>query len=126
MLIKGILYSKTNNRIPRTAISKTGKRYSKWIKDSKTQKSFSDMVLQLKAQWQGRNPIPEPAELVCYIYYPSRRHDLDVELLKDALQAAGIVKNDRHIFRETATKIIDPAYPRMEVTVRPMQEEITG
>lgn len=105
-------------------IQKHGRTIS--VKSVKAQKSFADMVLQLKALWGGQRPVPEPAELIVYVYYPSRRQDLDISLLMDALQAAGVVENDRNIFRIKATKIIDPDYPRMEVTVRQMQEEITG
>ena len=121
MLIEGQLYSKANSRM---LIRKGNRTIS--VKSVKAQKSFADMVLQLRAQWRGQKPIPEPAELICYVYYGSRRPDLDISLLMDALQAAGVVENDRHIFRIHATKIIDPIFPRIEVTVRPMQEEITG
>lgn len=120
MLITGQLFSKSNSRM---LIQKRGRTIS--VKSVKAQKAFSDMVLQLKAQWHGQKAIPEPAELCVWVYYPSRRQDLDISLLMDALQAAGVVKNDRHIFRIKATKIIDPDFPRMEVTVRPMQEEIS-
>ena len=120
MLLTGQLFSKSNSRM----LIKKGNRTIS-VKSVKAQKSFRDMVLQLKALWR-KPPVPEPAELVCYVYYPSRRQDLDLSLLMDALQAAGVVENDRHIFRIKATKIIDPDFPRIELTVRPMQEEITG
>jgi len=120
MLILGTLYSKTNSRIPRQAISKQGKRYIKWIKPPKVQKAFEDMVLQVKALWR-QPPILTPAELICWVYYPSRRSDLDVSLLMDILQAGGVVVNDRAFHRIKATKYIDPTNPRIEVTVRSME-----
>jgi Holliday junction resolvase RusA-like endonuclease len=73
-------------------------------------------------QLLGKKP-PKPIEgdvwLDAAVYYSSRRPDLDVSLLQDVLQAAGIIKNDRQIVRLTADKLVDPANPRVLVAVMP-------
>lgn len=120
ILLHGQLYSKSNSRqfIP----GKKGGR-PRIIKSAKAIKCKKDMVIQLKAQWGNKAPIPEPVHLRCKVYYQNRKSDLDISLLMDALQDAGVVENDRHIWSYHATKDIDRDNPHIEVDVMPMEEE---
>jgi Holliday junction resolvase RusA-like endonuclease len=52
------------------------------------------------------------------LYHDSWRRDADIEIIKDCLQAAGVIQNDRWI-RESHTYAteIDPDNPRCEITL---------
>lgn len=118
MTLIGISYSMKNSR--RLVVNKrTGKPM--FIKSSKAVKAFHDFVIQAKAQWDGREPIPPPAHVSGIIYYPNRRFDLDPSMLFDILQVAGVVKNDRHIMSMKMAKGLSPDNPRIEIEVMPME-----
>lgn len=51
------------------------------------------------------------------IYYQSGRSDLDSNFLKDLLQTAGIIKNDRQVVYEEIFKGLDREYPRVVFSV---------
>jgi hypothetical protein len=51
------------------------------------------------------------------VYQESRRADLDIELLCDALQGAGLIRNDRDLWEKRAVREIDRRRPRVEFTV---------
>lgn len=50
--------------------------------------------------------------LVVKAHYEDRRRDLDIALLQDALQAAGIIKNDRQVIEIHAIRRINKEKPR--------------
>lgn len=50
--------------------------------------------------------------LTVMAYYQDRRRDLDIALLQDALQAAGVIKNDRQVVEIHATRHLDKENPR--------------
>ncbi len=117
LLLLGQLYSKSNSR---QLIFSKGK--PRIIKNPKAIKCKKEFVMQLKAQWHGKAPIPQPAHLICTVYYQSRRSDLDITLLMDAIEEAGVVENDRHIWKYQATKEIDKDNPRVEMEIFEMEE----
>jgi len=126
MVILGQLQSKANSRrlVPRR--TKKGKRYMASIKSEAAVDCAESFTTQLKAQWQHAPPVPEPVLLSCVIHYTSRRSDLDVSLLQDCLQAAGVVANDRHIHELRASKRFDKANPRVELWIGPAVIEEAG
>ena len=51
------------------------------------------------------------------VFYASRRPDLDVSLLMDVLEHAGVYKNDRQIVEQHLYKKLDPSNPRVELLI---------
>lgn len=58
-----------------------------------------------------------PIRLTCVVYYANRRSDLDIALVMDTLQHAGVIKNDRSVIEIHATKKLDPSNPRVELVI---------
>lgn len=63
------------------------------------------------------NSIMKPCGMRAWVFYRSRRSDLSVELLKDAMQKAGLVLNDRLIEYEENFVFVDKERPRVIVAV---------
>lgn len=64
-----------------------------------------------------------PLVLSAVIYGASWRRDLDAELLPDALQAAGVIGNDRAIREKHYWWRDDPSNPRIEFSIRVQERE---
>lgn len=79
------------------------------------------MIDQLRAQWNLRLPVEEEVFLVIDVYLSANTMDVDNSLkpLLDAMQEAGVLKNDRLVRRATITKHVDRHRPRVEVIVYP-------
>jgi Holliday junction resolvase RusA-like endonuclease len=60
--------------------------------------------------------LDEDLRLDIIIWYTSRRPDLSIELVKDCLEEAGIIKNDRYVREEHIYGFVDKENPR--VTLR--------
>lgn len=52
------------------------------------------------------------------VYQENLRRDLDVELLCDCLQEAGVIKNDRSLWQKFAWRRVDREIPRVEFRIR--------
>ncbi len=76
---------------------------------------------QLRAQWNLRLAIEEEVFLLVDVYIAANTMDEDNPLkpVQDALQEAGILKNDRLVRRATITKHVDRHRPRVEVVIYP-------
>lgn len=76
---------------------------------------------QLRAQWNLRLAIEEEVFLLVDVYLSANTMDEDNALkpVQDALQEAGILKNDRLVRRATITKHVDRHRPRVEVVIYP-------
>jgi hypothetical protein len=61
-----------------------------------------------------------PLALWAHVHYQSNRSDLSVELLKDLLEKAGVVTNDRWIKAEFLFAAIDQDHPRVELALYAM------
>ena len=66
---------------------------------------------------QGLGSEAEPLLLWAHVFYRSNRSDLSVELLKDLLEKAGVVSNDRWIKAEMLFGSVDRDRPRMEIVL---------
>ncbi len=60
-------------------------------------------------------------ELEVFVYYPSRRADLDgsLKILLDCLQKIKAVKNDRYCVDIHTKRFVDKVNPRIEFTIKP-------
>lgn len=103
--IKGQLYSKANSR------QKT--RWGGVIKSSKALAYVKDFNLQCPRL----DPLIEDDVMVkAFVYYQSRRSDLDISLLLDCMQGF-IYKNDRQVKEIHAFCNVDKINPRVFVTI---------
>lgn len=55
-------------------------------------------------------------------YYETRRPDLSIELVMDALERADVISNDRHVYRLTARKHFSKDKPGVWVKVGYLEE----
>lgn len=93
------------------------RRKASWggvIKSERAQAFEEACLWQLK---KLKAPIQGDVRLVCRIFYASRRPDLDESLVKDALQKAGVLVNDRQIKKHVTEWALDPAKPRVELAL---------
>lgn len=67
-------------------------------------------------------PAPIECDVImdCFVWYASRRPDLDESLVMDVLQKAGIIKNDRQIKEKHVYWRLDKENPRSLVTLSSM------
>lgn len=93
--INGEPCSKANSRI--MIFRRNSKPRS--IKNKKAQDYVDNFLKQILALGLANSPFLDGQDVVlnCYIYYSSRRKDLDESLIMDCLQKAQILKNDRQI-----------------------------
>lgn len=77
-------------------------------------------VLQLKSQWGGKEPLLVPVRMTATLYCERRGADM-LNLLaavSDALEAAGIIANDRQVVSVDGSRMLkDAERPRVEVEV---------
>ncbi len=71
--------------------------------------------IMLPGEYRDRKygSLDEDLRLDVIIWYTSRRPDLSIELVKDCLEKAGIIKNDRYIREEHIYGFVDKETPRM-------------
>lgn len=110
-LIHGPLPGKSNSR----RLVRFGKR----IASIKSQDAlewtarFEATAWDLRAK-RGFEPLAGRLYLTVEVYPENMRRDLDIELLCDALQRAGLIKNDRDIWQKSASrKDVDKVNPRV-------------
>src|SRR3990167_9742203 len=89
------------------------------IKNAKATAFERDFLLQVPAEYRNLalGSPAKPLSATVTAFYPSRRQDLDVSLVYDLLQKAGVVKNDRYIQRKLEIWGLDPAEPRVEIVL---------
>lgn len=109
---------KTSNRIVRAG----RRRYV--LPSAPHQRWFCAALPQLKAQWR-RLPLAVPVGVRAIFYRDRAVGDLCnyMQALADALERAGVVKNDRLIGSWDGSRLRkDAAHPRVEVTVAKLDE----
>lgn len=104
-----------------TIMAKTPARGMFLVKTNERREWDRLMVEQFRAQWNLRLPIEEEVFLVLEIYLSANTMDVDNALkpVQDAMQEAGVLKNDRLVRRASITKHVDRHRPRVEVIVYP-------
>ena len=101
------------------------RRTGKWmvIKSKAARKWMADAIKQVPtAAKLGIGSAEHPLKVTYHVFYASRRPDLSTELIKDMLEAAGVISNDRHIYQEHAYKFFDKHHPRVHVVVEPLPD----
>ncbi len=109
--IFGNLASKSNSRKLVTIGGKPA-----FIKSDRARSFESTAYVQIPSKF--KLGLEEPLILTARIYYDSRRPDLDVSLLQDILEKAGVYKNDRQIVELHLFKYLDKVRPRVEIEIR--------
>ena len=74
-------------------------------------------IYKLKTMWKGQEPYMEPVALMGTVYYSETLSDLDVSLLMDAIEKAGIIGNDRQVYEICFKKQFDKLNPRVEFSL---------
>jgi Holliday junction resolvase RusA-like endonuclease len=88
----------------------------------KSQKAL-DYVAAVKATYPPLSPLLEgDLRMVADVYYASRRPDLDVSLILDALQDI-VYRNDRQVREMHLYHHLDRANPRAEITLEEMHDD---
>ena len=119
---EGIAYSLKNQRRPIMIPGKiTGKRRIIFVLSKERRAAMDGLIVQFKNQWAGRPPLVVQLAMELDLYYPNRLHDGSDEIVKDSLQAAGVLKNDRQLYKVTYQKFIDPQRPRVVVRLQEME-----
>lgn len=59
----------------------------------------------------------KPLRVTCWVRYKTRRPDLSIELIKDFLEEAAVISNDRYIFEEHNYKEIDRENPGVTIEI---------
>lgn len=104
--------SKSNSRI----ITSFGGR-PRLIKKPKAIEYEEAAMWQLKSQLRSHVTIQVPVRMDITIYYVNKRPDLDVSLIQDILEHAGVYENDRLVHEIHAYKKFDKVNPRLQVTI---------
>ena len=102
-VMPGQLCSKSNSR----KIVRFGERTAiiKSVEARVYVESFVRLFRQVK-------PYLDDVSLTVQVYYKDRRRDLDIALLQDCLQHAGIIENDRQVVEIHAWRHLDGKNPR--------------
>jgi len=116
LTITGTVVSlKNSRRLVRKA--RTGKPFS--IKSADAERYERDFVAQIPTKYRGlklggRNQL---LKVITEVFYPSLRSDLDLAIIYDCLQLAGVVSNDRWIRAKAEYAAVDAKNPRCEIIV---------
>lgn len=86
---------------------------------SKKALGYSEQFLQQVPGWArlGVGSPEDPLLLVAVVYYTSNLPDLSVELVKDLLEKAEVLSNDRYVKAELLFFRVDKSNPRTEITL---------
>lgn len=121
IVLYGNLASKSNTRqLVWHRDRASGKRKPVYIK-SKRALEFERAAL---AQLTGKHRLglTGPLRLEATVFYDSRRPDLDVSLLMDVLESAGVYENDRQVHEQHLYKRLDRDNPRVLVEIMELDE----
>lgn len=129
LVLLGRPATKKNRGIPIAATSKvTGRKFTKILPNKEYREWEQRVILQCRAQRKGKlAAITDPCLISATFYeHPMQRGDLGgyFDALCDALQAAGVVDNDRR-FRQSGPMAIvrDRDNPRVEVEITVLEQE---
>lgn len=84
-------------------------------------KKFKETVpSKYKQSWGS---LKEDLRLDIIIWYTSRRPDLSIELIKDCLERAKIIKNDRYVREQHVYGFVDKENPRIHIRIYRISSE---
>ena len=111
LTIFGQCYSMKNSKMPR-------KNAPGMLKHPKARRFEHDFMLQIQPhQRKQLGSKFKPLRAIVTVFYPSRRQDLDCELIFDLLQKAYVIRNDRYIREKHTFAEVDAKNPRCEITI---------
>ena len=114
--VQGELCSKSNSR---RIVNYGG--HPRVIKSQKALDYEYSSTLQIKRQLGQQGTIEGQVSIEVHVWYASRRPDLDIALIQDVLQKAGVYKNDRQVFEIHAFKYLDKENPRVLIRIREIE-----
>lgn len=111
-VVHGQCWSMKNGKAPR-------KNRPGMVKNAKVRQFERDFLLQVPPEAKKRlGSSKEPLRAIITVYYPSWRQDLDLSVVYDLLQTAGVVSNDRWIRQKFEyAEAVDPQNPRVEIEI---------
>ena len=110
--VSGQLFSKSNSRV----FSQRGGRPI-LFKRKEVLEYVEGALWELKPQLRGHKTYTKPVYLNVDVYYRSKRSDLDISLLMDILEKAGVYENDRQVYEIKCKKFFDKENPRCVIEV---------
>lgn len=92
---------------------------TKTVKTVDAREWAASMHKQLRQQWGVMLPVECEVFVIMDFFFRSNRSDYNngSKAVEDALEKAGILRNDRLIRRGTSTKHVDRDRPRVEVVI---------
>lgn len=118
MVIDHQPYSKANSRRPAMGVSKSGKKFTRFIK-SENAMSFDAVAKASKVLYGTKPPIKGDVAVYALLAYRDRRPDVDESLMLDSIQGAAYI-NDRQVRHKLISGTIDKDRPRAVVLVKPV------
>ncbi len=87
------------------------------IKSKKAREYVTHFIASVPEAYRDLNlgTLKDDLRLDIIVWYPNRRSDLSVELIKDCIEAAGVIKNDRYIREEHLYGFVDKQDPRTSI-----------
>ncbi len=87
------------------------------IKSKEAREYLSHFIASVPEKYRDLNlgSLKDDLRLDIIVWYTSRRPDLSVELIKDCIEAAGVIKNDRYIREEHLYGFVDKQDPRTSI-----------
>ena len=85
------------------------------FKNPEAQRYVKDFLKQIPGNLQVR--YDTPVRLTAFIFYKTKRPDLDESLLMDCLESSSIITNDRLIWDKQILKYFDKHIPRVKFYV---------
>lgn len=84
------------------------------IKSKEARTYVGHFILSVPGEYRDmvHGSLEEDLRLDIIVWYTSRRPDLSVELIKDCIEAAGVIKNDRYVREEHLYGFVDKENPR--------------
>ena len=119
-VILGQVPSLKNSR-PIRRNRKTGKPFS--ARSDEAQRYIADFGLSVPLEYRNiglGGPNKALLRAIVTVFYSSWRSDLDLAIVYDCLQHAGIVSNDRWIREKHEYAEVDPNNPRVEIVLEEM------
>ena len=87
------------------------------IKSEEALQYIKDFNLQVPSKYRDLEygSLDDDLRLDIIVWYTSRRPDLSIELIKDCLEKAGVIKDDRYIREEHIYGFVDKHDPRIAI-----------
>jgi Holliday junction resolvase RusA-like endonuclease len=106
------------NSIYRAAVTRSGHPFTYLTRTAKEWQTEAWLSITQQTKERPHWDIPVLLRMKMYLK-TNRDYDSSLKLFSDVLETAGILKNDRYIFRAEIEKFIHDKDPRLEVELTP-------